>query len=379
MAVRRYDIDWLRSIAILAVFFFHCCMFFTPVPWHLKNPQKSDLAMVIVVFLDAWIMPLFFLMAGFSTRFALKRRTTTQYIKERFLRLLLPLYTVGALILLPPQFYWDSLTKGTYSGSFLSFYPQYFTHINLSPTPFFLSFWSGHLWFLKFLFLISLAALPLLLFFKTPAGERFLSTLDTLSAKTYGPVLLFLPIFLCAVLTRPIPGQHSWASFAGYLLFFLLGVVFASGEGFSRMLSKWRFIFLALGAGAFALVLSMFMAKWFDPFNPDQPLLLLTTGHAVIIINRILWIAAILGFAAKHLQFNNNALAYCSEAVLPFYILHQTIILWTGSYIIPLNMGIPAKFALIALLSFAGIMLIYETAVRRFNIVRFFFGMRPKQ
>jgi hypothetical protein len=72
-------------------------------------------------------------------------------------------------------------------------------------------------------------------------------------------------------------------------------------------------------------------------------------------------------------------LAYGNEAVLPFYIFHQTIILCTGWFVIRQDMGILPKYLIIAVISFALIMVLYEALVRRFNVVRFFFGMRPKK
>jgi peptidoglycan/LPS O-acetylase OafA/YrhL len=34
---RRYDLDWLRVFAILAVFFYHSARFFDLGGWHIKN------------------------------------------------------------------------------------------------------------------------------------------------------------------------------------------------------------------------------------------------------------------------------------------------------------------------------------------------------
>jgi len=85
----------------------------------------------------------------------------------------------------------------------------------------------------------------------------------------------------------------------------------------------------------------------------------------------------ILGLGARHLNFNSRALAYGNEAVLPFYVFHQTIILMVGYYIIRWPIAAPLKFVIIAVLSFAAIMALYELFVRRFNAMRFLFGMRP--
>ena len=86
-----------------------------------------------------------------------------------------------------------------------------------------------------------------------------------------------------------------------------------------------------------------------------------------------------LSLGAKYLNFKSKVLTYSNEAVLPFYILHQTIILTVGWYVVRWNMGILPKFLIISTLSFVFIMALYEGLVRHFNPVRFLFGMRPKK
>jgi len=85
------------------------------------------------------------------------------------------------------------------------------------------------------------------------------------------------------------------------------------------------------------------------------------------------------GTSAKYLHFKNRMLTYCNEAVLPFYILHQTLILFVGSYVVKWNMGISTKYLIISVTSFVLIMAAYELLIRRFNWVRFLFGMKTKK
>ena len=76
MKERRYDIDWLRVIATLAVFVFHSTRFFGTEDWHAKVPaaEQSETVVLLREFLIAvWFMPLFFLVAGFASRYSLKR------------------------------------------------------------------------------------------------------------------------------------------------------------------------------------------------------------------------------------------------------------------------------------------------------------------
>jgi glucan biosynthesis protein C len=83
--------------------------------------------------------------------------------------------------------------------------------------------------------------------------------------------------------------------------------------------------------------------------------------------------------SAKYLSFRSKVLEYCNEAVLPFYILHQTFILLVGWYIVRWNTAIITKFLVISVISFVLIAATYELLIRRFNFIRFVFGMRPKK
>jgi glucan biosynthesis protein C len=82
---------------------------------------------------------------------------------------------------------------------------------------------------------------------------------------------------------------------------------------------------------------------------------------------------------ARYLGFNHKALAYGNEAVLPFYLFHQTVILIVGYFVIRWNLGILPKLLIVAAVSFPLILVLYELLVRRWSVVRFLFGMRPRE
>ena len=95
--------------------------------------------------------------------------------------------------------------------------------------------------------------------------------------------------------------------------------------------------------------------------------------------NAWVWIVAILSFGKKYLSFSNNVLQYAKEAVLPFYILHQTVILLVGFHVVRWNAGVAAKYLVISAASFVVIVGLYDLLVRRTNVTRFLFGMRSKR
>ena len=63
--------------------------------------------------------------------------------------------------------------------------------------------------------------------------------------------------------------------------------------------------------------------------------------------------------------------------MLPFYVLHQTVLLSVGYFVVPWAIPDLLKWVIILLASFALIMVIYEFLVRRYNVMRFLFGMKP--
>jgi surface polysaccharide O-acyltransferase-like enzyme len=95
-------------------------------------------------------------------------------------------------------------------------------------------------------------------------------------------------------------------------------------------------------------------------------------------LNAWCWLLAILGFGMKHLSFSTPFLKYANEAVLPFYILHQTLVLSLAYFVVQWTIADGLKFLVILAGSFAGSIGLYECLVRRNNLMRLLFGMKAK-
>jgi peptidoglycan/LPS O-acetylase OafA/YrhL len=394
MKERRYDIDWLRVIAMLAVFVYHCTRFFGTESWHLKNPEQSMVVFVLARGLIwPWVMELFFVLSGVGAFYSLRSRSGGRFLWDRVKRLLVPLYTVGLFVLIPPQAYFEAVTNGGYAGSFWEFLPLYYGRI----LPDFFSIWpwvlddpaqlvpygfTGHLWFLQYLFLISLLTLPVLLLLKSQRGQRWIDMLADWTDRRGGIFLWVIPLALILICFRAFfSGGRTWVDLIWYSIFYVFGYMMAADTRFAKSIKRHGWLCLALWlVGFFGVLAFIALVLGYDPMPGAEPF------SSLYVVYQIAWsitswsaVIFMLSLGAKYLNFTNKTLAYANEAVLPFYLLHQTVILCVGWFVIPLSLGIPLGFLIIAVVSFVLIMAIYELLIRRWNIVRFFFGMRPRR
>lgn len=369
---RRYDLDWLRALAVLLLVPFHTGMIFVVWDFHIKNAETSMVLTVLNAFVDNWHMPLLFLLAGAATWLALDKRAAGDYVRERFQRLIVP-FLFGMLVIVPPQTYCERLQKSGFTGSLFDVYANLFNGVypqgNLT--------WN-HLWFLLYLFLIALVLLPLIITWKRNPASSGLPPLAGWLAQGRRVFLLFLPLAAVQVsLKVAFPGPQNlvsdWARLLFMMVIFLYGILFCSSPDLQRSVVRNRFTALATGLAIFfAFVLLHIVGYRFD-FGYNAPNLV---RLGVQSLATWCWLTAILGFAQKHLDRPNRFLVYANEAVLPFYILHQTVIILLGYHLVKTGLALWTKYALINLLSFIVTVALYDLLVKRWNLVRVLFGMR---
>ena len=131
-SVRLHYLDWLRVLAILGVFLYHAVHPFDPFKWHIKNAESSEVIGIGIAFVFSWGLPLFFLISGAGSWFALRRRTVRQSLRERFNRLFIP-FVVGSILLTPIQIYleWVNRTQtGVTQASFQEYLSMSWVGVN---------------------------------------------------------------------------------------------------------------------------------------------------------------------------------------------------------------------------------------------------------
>ena len=377
---RRHDVDWLRVLGILTVFLFHCARFFDTEDWHVKSPRTSPGLDIVVGFMVQWMMPLFFIVSGIGIYHSLARRSWPQYLVSRCKRLAVPLLFGIFVVIAPWQVYLERVSHGQYAGSFWSWYAsEYFRGAYGLGGNF---AWMGvHLWYLEFLFVFSVITLPLFLYLRSSAGVRLVAGLSRLVRKPGAIFLWAIPIgaaeFLASLpaIRHTVLGHEGFGGWSSlpYLTLLVLGYLLAAGPELTDAMERHRLAGLVTGIVIFIPAYLLYEAAEEWPWLPRE--LLLSPLRGVFCWS---WLVAICGFASRHLRFSSAFLRYANEAVLPFYILHQTVILTIGFYVLRLNTSPWLEYLMIAVASFIAIMALYESLVRRFAFLRFIFGLKPQ-
>jgi peptidoglycan/LPS O-acetylase OafA/YrhL len=366
---RRFDLDWLRVLVILTVFIYHTTRFFTNEPWLIQNPTPYLAMDILETTIANWNMALIFAISGASLFFAVGKVGIVKFIKDKVLRLIVPFLMMGMLTFGAWQIYLGRLTHQAFSGSFLEFIPHYFQPDNFA--------WTGaHLWYLEMLFIFCLIFLPLFLWLKRGSGQRVLSKVGNLFASAGAIYLLALPTILCLSLTdrESFLGNTDWGggSILSHATFFLSGFLIISHAGLQKNIQRFRWLSLALAPLLMTAIFSLLLAFG----EPPSGTLAYMLGRALWGLSAWCWVLAILGFSMKYLNFNRPVLSYANEAVLPFYILHQPVLLTIGYFVVQWPIPDALKFVVIDASSFTVIMVLYECVVRRVNLLRFLFGLK---
>jgi len=152
----------------------------------------------------------------------------------------------------------------------------------------------------------------------------------------------------------------------------------AADERFTESIKRHGWIALVLGIVGFAGMGMFVLALDYSMFDSSFSLQFVLY-QAIVGVGTWGFIVFLMSMAAKHLKRSSKFLAYSNEAVLPFYIFHQTVILGIGWFVIRWNMGVFPKALIIIVTSFAATLILYDMFVRNSSVLRFFFGMRPKR
>jgi glucan biosynthesis protein C len=157
---------------------------------------------------------------------------------------------------------------------------------------------------------------------------------------------------------------------AFYIIFFLAGFMLLSSKSIIESIRKQKILYLAEAAIATAIMFSS------PHIFTDESTADLGWGISYIIVAWSCGLAAI-GYARQYLNRNSSFRKLANEAIYPFYLLHQPVILILGFFLIKWEMTDFTRFLLLTISSFGISCAMYWFLVRPFNFTRVVFGMKP--
>ncbi|TGX52770.1 acyltransferase [Sphingomonas gei] len=372
---RHYGIDWLRIGAFALLILYHIGMFFVPWGWHVKTAQPLDWVQLPMLATNAWRLPLLFTVSGFATAALLGKSTgPASFLRDRTARLVLPTL-FAAMLIIPPQPWIELMTQHGYAGSFWHFWVgDYFRFGTLDGIV--LPTWQ-HLWFVVYLWAYTLVLVAILALTPAAARASFARFADDLLG---GPGLLLVPLAWLAV-HMAISGPRAepnhaligdWTAHRMYFPAFVFGFFLADAPRTWAAIRRWWRVAGVLAVLGFVVVAGILLL-WLAGSVPDTQLRLPFAAGRLILG----WctIVALIGIADRWWNCDHRWRRTLTEAVFPFYLIHQTIIVMLGWYL--LRFALPAGIEFVALLgaTITGCWLFYLGG-RRIGWLRPLIGLR---
>jgi hypothetical protein len=400
---RRPELDVMRVFVVAGLVVFHSAVVFAAgASWFVKDPQPNAGFTVFLLWGSLWGMPLLFVVSGMGVRYAMRTRPAGAFARERLARLGVP-FAVGLAVLVPPMFYLEHLGQPGFHQSYGRFWLSF---VNLPAiargllpsgawTSGGVNYDPAHLWFLCVLLVYSLALLPLFAYLRGPGGRRLTSQIAGFTERhaLIALSVAAIPVIAVEAAFGPDVNTGGWERLA-YVFPFGYGFLIASDPRFENALRRARRPALAAALPATAILVG-----WAAALNESGTGLGagVPAGWAALQgLAGWAWIVAILGFAGSLTARQRSgpattdapragrpgpawgrAARYANQAVLPFYVLHEPVIVAAAWVLVRWHAPVPAKYATLVLVSLAATLALYEAGVRRYRLTRLLFGMKP--
>lgn len=386
---RRHDIDALRVLAFALLILYHVGMVYVA-DWgfHIKSQYQAEWLQYPMIFLNRWRMPLLFAISGIAIGLARPERAAGRFAGLRSWRLLLPL-VFGMFIVVSVQAWCEGRANGRFSMGFFDFLLRYW-QVRPWPPGSFTGAEHGitwnHLWYLAYLWVYTMGLLAVLPALRPLAlrGQAATASMPRWTAA----VLLILPaawLAVCNLAIEPrFPRTHAlvgdWTVHAESLPLFLLGYLVAANTRCWEHLRRLRWATLTVAILAISIELSLRWAGRHPPEGGFSPWTAQVPWHAIEGSARgvYTWTAllAIFGWSVALLDRPWRWLPYANEAIYPWYMLHQSLIVPLAFWLIPLELGPVVEPLLVLLGTVAGCWLLHELVIRRTGWLRPLFGVK---
>ncbi len=343
---RRYDIDWLRVIAIALLLIYHIAILFQPWATFIGFIRSEEISTAIwqpMTMLNVWRIPILFYVSGMGVYFALRKRNNLELLQERSKRILLP-FLFGFITITPLHMF----IFQDYYNLGLSYYPH-----------------MGHLWFLGNIFVYVLIGLPIFFNIKKGKLSKIVNLVNRLFSNPLGLLLINVFFIVEVLVFQPKPFAvyaQTWHGFAIGLLAFFFGFLFMIvGKVFWNTVKQWKWFFLGLATILYTVRYVIFASE---------------APSYLTVIESNSWIFSIFGFCYQYFNKPSKLLSYLSKAAYPVYIIHMVVLYLAAKLILPFHLPALIAFTLITSITFIGCYLIYEFIIRRIQMLRPLFGLK---
>ena len=372
-AERRIDLDWVRILAFGLLIFYHVGMLYVSWGFHIKSAHRLSWLEPLMLVINPWRLSLLFLVSGAASRFMLGKYNLGAFVRTRSARLLIPLI-FGMFVIVPPQSYLQIVESFGYPAGFADFYVRHYLAFGAQfcPNPCIVLPTWNHLWFVVYLWVYTVALTGVLWLWPMLA-DRVGARLAVLLA---GPGLLVLPCLLFAAwrlfLFPAFPSTHAlfgdWYNHADHATAFLIGFLLAKEGNIWRDIERQRWIALALAAGLF-VVFILLRAGLFETSMPRW--------FAGLAYGCYQWLAmaAVLGFARRRFTADGAVRRYLTDAIFPYYIVHQTAIIMIAHALKGSDLSAGSEAFIVIACTAVTCVVTYEV-VRRIAWLRSLFGLR---
>jgi len=379
---RLHSLDSLRAAMMLLGICLHSAMTYMTVSvavWPFRDRSQSPICDLLTLFIHAFRMPLFFVLAGFFAAMVHDRAGRTGFLRQRAKRILLPLVVAWLVVFAPTN---AGMVYGinAYGPDPWNVVEAYFRSGEfLKPLR------TLHLWFLYYLLYFYVIATALATVVPYVVGSAARARFEKLFRSVAGSPLRPLPLaaLTCATLYFMNSGALETsgtllvppASLIAYSVFFGFGW-FLLGHadlivGFRRY--AWTQVWVAMALLPVNAKYTMETMHALPRYDVGAHALAITTGSLIV----WLLIFGCIGLAIRYFSADNKRLRYLADASYWMYLVHLPVVVWLQVALVPWQAPGFVKFAVVTAATTAITLWSYQLLVRHSFVATVLNGSRP--
>ena len=358
--MRKHWIDNLRWVTVLLVLFYHVIYFynnkgvFGGIGGFGEYPQCPQYQDIVMYILYPWFMPILFILAGISSRYALEKKSAREWFKARTRKLLVPA-TIGLFV-----FHWMVGYFNTVVASQQGIFdevPAIAKYIICAVSGI------GPLWFIQLLWLLCIV---LLLVRKLDKDDKFWNWCGKIGIV---PIILMGILYWVGSKTlvqnpRPesLDGLLNLYKPLFYVIPFMMGYfVFSHDEVQEKLAKVWVPLAICAAVAGIVLIVTTFGQDNTSPQYLGTPLNNL--------YGWLMCLALMAWFKAKFDRTGKFA-GYMTKSSFGIYIVHYLVVASLG-YMMKIYTNLPplAMYAILTVAVFVLSPLIYE-GIKRIPIIK---------